>query len=201
MSTRLDEAPQTLSDPQELLDIAERAFPGACIGMMSLPPDLRMVMVRGAGSRIYDSTGKEYIDCMLGSGPLLLGHNRPEVTEAVRRQLELGSTYFALSEPAIRLAAKILEAAPCGESIRFQTTGSEATFAALRLARAFTARDKVLKFEGGWHGGHDVGQLSAAPSNPPPFPAAEPDCDGIPPAIACETLVAPFNDLNATEEI
>jgi glutamate-1-semialdehyde 2,1-aminomutase len=201
MTTHLDETVHSATRQQELLDIAERYLPGACLGMMSLPPDLRMVMVRGCGSKIYDAAGREYIDCMLGSGPLILGHGRPEVVDAVRRQVELGSTYFALNEPAIRLAEKIVEAVPCGEAIRFQTTGTEATFAALRLARAFTARDKILKFEGGWHGGHDVGQLSAAPANPPPFPAADFDCDGIPASAAADTLVAPFNDLDATREI
>src|SRR5262245_12853928 len=123
---------------QELLQRAERYLPGACLGMMPLPPDLRMVMVRGQGSKIYDATGKEYLDYMLGSGPLLLGHGRPEVVEVVRRQAAAGATFFALNEPAVRLAQALVEAVPCGEVVRFQTTGSEATFAALRLARAFT---------------------------------------------------------------
>jgi glutamate-1-semialdehyde 2,1-aminomutase len=185
----------------ELLQKASRYFPGACLGMMPLPDDVAMVMVRGQGSKIYDAAGKEYIDCMLGSGPLLLGHCRAEVVEAVRRQASVGSTYFALNEPAILLAEQIVAAAPCGEAIRFQTTGSEATFAAVRLARAFTGRDKVLKFEGGWHGGFDLGQLSGAPSAPPPFPEAVPDCDGIPRAVPQDVLVAPFNDLQTTTKI
>src|SRR5438552_6496945 len=170
---------KTPVDQRELLQKAERYFPGACLGMIVLPADLRMVMVRGQGSKVYDAAGKEYLDYMLGSGPLLLGHCRPEVVEAVQRQAALGSTYFALNEPAIRLADLIVNAAPASEAIRFQTTGSEATFAAVRLARAFTGRDKVLKFEGGWHGGHDLGQLSGAPAEPPPFPEAAPDCDRI----------------------
>ncbi len=201
MTTHLQDAAPAAARQQELLDIADRYLPGACLGMMWLPPELRMVMVRGRGSKVYDATGREYIDCMLGSGPLILGHCHPQVQEAVRRQLEAGSTYFALNEPAIRLAEKFVDAVPCGEALRFQTTGSEATFAALRLARAFTARDKVLKFEGGWHGGHDVGQLSAAPANPPPFPAPDFDCDGIPQSAGADTLVAPFNDLAATRTI
>jgi glutamate-1-semialdehyde 2,1-aminomutase len=123
------------------------------------------------------------------------------VVEAVQRQVALGCTYFALNEPAIRLAQQIVEAVPCGDAIRFQTTGSEATFAALRLARAATARDKVLKFEGGWHGGHDIGQLSGAPVEPPAFPEAVPDCDGIPASVPHDVLVAPFNDLAATARI
>jgi glutamate-1-semialdehyde 2,1-aminomutase len=181
-------------EQNELLQRAERYLPGACLGMMVLPPDLRMVMARGQGSKLWDMAGKEYLDCMLGSGPLLLGHGRPEVVEAVQRQVALGSTFFALNEPAVRLAETIIEAVPCGEALRFQTTGSEATAAALRLARAFTGRDKVLKFEGGWHGGHDLGQISGAPADPPPFPQAVPDCDGLPRSVLQEVLVAPFND-------
>ena len=201
MTTPLEVASNAAAKQQELLATAAHYLPGVCLGMMWLPPELRMVMSRGSGARVFDVAGREYIDCLLGSGPLILGHARPEVVAAVRRQLEMGSTYFALNEPIIRLAEKIVEAVPCGEAIRFQTTGSEATFAALRLARAFTAREKVLKFEGGWHGGHDVGQLSAAPANPPPLPAADFDCDGIPHSSAADTLVAPFNDLESTREI
>jgi glutamate-1-semialdehyde 2,1-aminomutase len=195
-------ATQTLMvDQRELLQKAERFIPGGCLGMMVLPADLRMVMVRGQGSKVYDAAGREYLDYMLGSGPLLLGHCRPEVMEAVQCEAARGSTYFALNEPAIRLAETIVDAAPCGEAIRFQTTGSEATFAAVRLARAFTGRDKVLKFEGGWHGGHDLGQLSGAPAEPPPFPEAAPDCDGIAHSARHDVLIAPFNDLETTAAI
>src|SRR5207245_7964102 len=97
---------------------------GASLGMIVLPADLRMVMVRGLGSKVYDAAGKEYLDYMLGSGPLLLGHCRPEVVEAVQEQAALGSTYFALNEPAICLAETIVEASHCGDAIRLQTPGS-----------------------------------------------------------------------------
>jgi glutamate-1-semialdehyde 2,1-aminomutase len=188
-------------DQTELLHKAESYLPGACLGMMALPPDLRMVMVRGRGSKVYDAAGREYLDYMLGSGPLLLGHCRPEVVEAVQRQAALGSTFFALNEPAVKLAEELAEAVPCGEAVRFQTTGSEATFAALRLARAATGRDRVLKFEGGWHGGHDLGMLSAAPAEPHPYPEPLPDCDGIPVSARRDVLVAPFNDLDTTRDV
>ena len=184
-------------DQHELLQIAERHLPGACLGMMSLPPELRMVMVRGEGSRVFDAAGREYLDYMLGSGPLLLGHAHPAVVAAVQRQAALGSTFFALNEPAVRLAEQLALAVPCGGAVRFQTTGSEATFAALRLARAATGRDGVLKFEGGWHGGHDLGQLSGAPATERPYPEAVPDCDGIPAGACRDVLVAPFNDPDA----
>jgi glutamate-1-semialdehyde 2,1-aminomutase len=190
-----------LLDQRKLVQKADRLIPGGCLGMMALPSDLRMVMVRGQGSKVYDAAGKEYLDYVLGSGPLVLGHCQPEVVEAVQREAALGSTYFALNEPAIRLAETVVDAAPCGEALRFQTTGSEATFAAVRLARAFTGRDKVLKFEGGWHGGHDLGQLSGAPAEPPPFPEATPDCDGIPDSARHDVLIAPFNDLETTAAI
>jgi glutamate-1-semialdehyde 2,1-aminomutase len=185
----------------EMLQQAENYMPGACLGMMTLPPDLRMVMVRGRGNRVYDAGGREYLDYMLGSGPLLLGHAHPEVVEAVQRQAALGSSSFALNEPAILLAEQIVQAVPCGESMRFQTTGSEATFAAVRLARAMMGRNRVLKFEGGWHGGHDLGQLSAAPSHEHPYPEALADCDGIPAGVSNDVLVAPFNDRATTEQI
>src|SRR5947209_11970932 len=122
---------KTLLDQHELLQKAERYIPGASLGMIVLPADLRMVMVRGLGSKVYDAAGKEYLDYMLGSGPLLLGHARPEVVEAVRRQVVAGSTFFALSEPAILLAEQLVQAIPCAAAMRYQTTGSEATFAAL----------------------------------------------------------------------
>src|SRR3954468_17994877 len=93
----------------ELLRKADEFIPGACLGMMSLPADLRMVMVRGQGSKIYDAAGKEYLDYMLGSGPLILGHCHPAAVQAVERQVSLGSTYFALNEPAIALAEMIVE--------------------------------------------------------------------------------------------
>lgn len=188
-------------DQTDLLQKAERYLPGACLGMMSLPPDLRLVLGRGQGSKVYDTAGREYLDYMLGSGPLLLGHCRPEVVEAVQRQAALGSTFFALTEPAVCLAEQLVQAVPCGEAVRFQTTGSEATFAALRLARAATGRDKVLKFEGGWHGGHDLGQLSGAPATAYPYPEAHPDCDGIPFSACRDVLVAPFNDPDTTTDL
>src|SRR5437667_10718576 len=102
---------------RDLLERADRYFPGACLGMMSLPADLQMVMVRGQGSKVYDAAGREYLDYMLGSGPLLLGHARPEVVAAVQGQAALGSSFFALNEPAIRLAEAIVEASPCADAV------------------------------------------------------------------------------------
>ena len=186
-------------EQRNLLQAAEKYLPGACLGAMALPKNLRMVMTHGKGSKIYDTKSKEYIDYVLGSGPLLLGHSHPEVVEAVREQVGKGATFYALNEPAINLAEVMVDAVPCAEAIRFQTTGSEATFAATRLARAWTGNDKILKFEGSFHGGHDLGQLSGHPTDSPPFPNASFDCDGIPEASRQDVLVAPFNDANAAQ--
>jgi len=181
-------------DQRELLEKADRYLVGGCLGMFHLPPEVAMVSVRGAGSRIYDAAGNEYIDYVMGSGPMILGHAHPQVVEAVQRQTVLGSTFYTLNPHAIRLAERIVDAAPCGETIRFTSSGSEATFYALRLARAFTGREMVLKFEGGWHGGSDYGQQSATPSEPGGYPTPQPDSAGIPREVTEQVLVAPFND-------
>lgn len=188
-------------DQSELLQRAEDVLPGACLGAMHLPADIRMVMARGEGSKIYDTKGNEYIDYVLGSGPLILGHNHPAVVGAVQKQLTKGSTFYALNEPAIRLAEVLTEAVPCGEAVRFQTTGSEAVTSAARLARAYTGREKILKFEGSFHGGSDFAQFSSPPRNPSPFPEFFPDCDGIPSSMQRDILVTPFNDVEQATEV
>jgi glutamate-1-semialdehyde 2,1-aminomutase len=146
-------------------------------------------------------SGREYVDYLLGSGPMFLGHAHPAVVRAVTAQLEGGTTYFLVNEPAIRLADAICEAVPCGEQVRFTSTGSEATFFALRAARAFRGRDKILKFEGGYHGSHDYALMSSTPKSPKAFPAATPDSAGIPHVLEGEVLVAPYNDLATVEAL
>src|SRR5437899_1368982 len=129
----------------------------------------------GSGSKLYDVSGREYIDYLMGSGPLILGHAHPAVVAAVRDALEHGTTYFLVNEPIVRLADELCRAVPCAEQVRFTSTGTEATFFALRAARAFRGRDKIMKFEGGYHGGHDYALMSAAPRSPKAFPAATAD--------------------------
>ena len=131
----------------ELLRLANMYFPGGGFGV-NVPENLRTVMVRGQGSRMHDANGKEYIDYLLGSGPLLVGHAHPEVVDAVQRQSASSSTFYMLNEPAIRLAQKVVEAAACGDSLRYVLSGTDATFSALRIARAATGRNLVIKFEG-----------------------------------------------------
>ena len=186
---------------RDLLDKAGRYLAGGCLGSFRMPDEVATVIQRGKGCRIYDTEGREYIDYILGSGPLILGHAHPAVVEAVQRQVALGSTFYALNEPVIRLAERVVEASPCGESIRFTSSGTEGTFSALRMARAFTGREKILKFEGGWHGAHDYAQQSTTPPRPTDGPAAVADSQGIPRAVGQSVLVAPFNDAEVAVEL
>ena len=196
-------AQPTSRSPEEdaLLEKAARLLPGGVLGGYSVPRELSFVVREARGPRLRDVSGREYIDYILGSGPLVLGHAHPAVVAAVERQLGRGTTYFQLSEPALELAEEICRAVPCAEQVRFTSSGSEATFFALRLARAFTRRDKILKFEGGFHGTHDYSLMSVEPRSPKAFPAPTPDSAGIPHAIQDQVLVAPFNDLAETDAI
>ena len=114
--------------------------------------DAGMIVDQGVGSRIWDMDGNEYVDYLIGSGPMLLGHGHPEVMEAVLEQLPKGQTFFANNTLGIELAEVICDAVPCAEQLRYVSTGGEADMYAIRLARAYTGREKIVKFEGGYHG-------------------------------------------------
>jgi glutamate-1-semialdehyde 2,1-aminomutase len=119
----------------------------------------------------------------------------------VQEQVAKGSTYFWLSQPTVRLAELICQAVPCGEKIRFCSTGTEATMFAVRMARVFTRRERVLKFEGGWHGLHDYGMVGNWRAGDASYPTPVPDVGGIPKGALESVLIAPFNDLEGTEDI
>jgi glutamate-1-semialdehyde 2,1-aminomutase len=196
-----DARPPRTPAEASLLDIAARRLPGGVLGSYRFADDLAFVVKRAQGSHLWDVSGREYVDYLLGSGPMFLGHAHPAVNRAVTEHLADGSTYFLVNEPAIRLADEVCRAVPCGEQIRFTSTGSEATFFALRAARAFRKRDKILKFEGGYHGSHDYALMSQTPKSPKAFPAPMPDSAGIPHAIQDQVLVAPYNDLATVEAL
>ncbi|MGH7044020.1 MAG: aspartate aminotransferase family protein [Acetobacteraceae bacterium] len=180
-----------------LIETARRVLPGGSFGNM--PGDL--VIAEGHAGRVRDIGGREYVDFLLGSGPMFVGHGHPEVLDAVRAQLPHGTTFFANSEPGIRLAAEIVDAMACADQVRFVSSGSEADLYAMRLARAWRGRDKILKFEGGYHGMSDYSLMSLAPRRPGNFPRPVPDSPGIPASVADEVLVAPFNDADAAEAL
>ncbi len=182
---------------RNLIQRAHATLPGGNLGNVSYD----LVIERGEGSRIWDASGNEYIDYLLGSGPMIVGHSHPEVVEAVREQLSKGTTFFANNEHAILLAEEIVSAVACAEKVRFSSTGSEATLYAMRAARAYRGRDKILKFEGGFHGMNDYALMSMGPSEPAEFPHPVPDSAGIPRSVRDEVLIAPFNDLDTTRRI
>jgi glutamate-1-semialdehyde 2,1-aminomutase len=194
-------AGHTRSRQAELLENADRVLPGGALGTFALPADVDLVIASGEAGHVTDVAGREYIDYHLGSGPALLGHGHPEIVAAVGRQLALGSTYYFLNEPAIMLAERMVEAIPCAEQVQFTGSGSEATLYALRLARAATGREKVLKFEGAWHGMNEYALWGTVPTAASAYPQADPDSPGIPMVLQDQVLVAPFNDADRAEEI
>lgn len=156
--------------------------------------DPSIVIREGHGSRVWDEDGTEYVDYLIGSGPMILGHGHPEVLEAVFEQLSKGMTFFANNAAGVELAEEICHAVPCAEQLRYVSTGGEADMYAMRLARAFTGREKIIKFEGGYHGMSAEAQMSLAPTRLANFPQAVPDSAGIPETVRDGVLVAPFND-------
>ncbi|MBI2856360.1 MAG: aspartate aminotransferase family protein [Chloroflexi bacterium] len=189
------------TEERALLERARRYLPGGQLGNGPSRYEDGFVVKEGRGSRIYDFSGNEYIDYLLGSGPMILGHAHPAVTEAVRGYVERGSTYFLTSAASIELAEEVFRAVPCAEMVRFTTSGTDATFQCLRVARAYRGRDKVLKFEGGYHGTHDYALMSLTPSRLRDFPQPWPGAGGIPKAVQDTVLIAPFNDLDTTSRI
>lgn len=182
----------------ELLATARRLLPSG-VRTASANPEYAMVVASARGARLTDASGNEYVDYLLGSGPLLLGHAHPAVTAAIRAQLERGTGYLLVNEPAIRLAEALTELVPCAEAVTFHNTGSEAVFFALRLARAARGRDAILKFEGAYHGMGDHALMSTQwTRTPAPFPAAVPSSRGIPASVRAEMVIAPFNDIATT---
>jgi glutamate-1-semialdehyde 2,1-aminomutase len=186
---------------QQLLEKAARYLPGANTGNTSYPDSLMFLAGVGRGSRIWDVSGNEYVDWLMGSGPMILGHAHPAVTEAVIKAVEQGSTFFATNEKAVLLAETLAQAVPCAQKVRFTTSGTDACFQAMRAARAYRRREKVLKFEGAFHGTSDYALMSVTPTAGDEFPQARPSSGGIPAAIQDLMLIAPFNDLDTTSAI
>ncbi len=186
---------------QRLLEKARRYLPGGSGGNLTLPSELDFLASRGQGAHIFDVSGNEYVDWLMGSGPMVLGHAHPAVTEAVIKAVEDGSTFFATNDKAVELAEEMVNAIPCAEQVRFTTSGTDACFNAMRACRAFTGKEKILKFEGGFHGTSDYALMSLTPPPSVEYPQAQASSGGIPKAIEDLMLIAPYNDLATTETI
>jgi glutamate-1-semialdehyde 2,1-aminomutase len=152
---------------------------------------------RGAGSKIYDIDGNQYIDYVASWGPLILGHANPRVIEAIKGTMVNGTSFGAPTTQETELAEIIVDAVPSIEKVRMVSSGTEATMSAIRLARGFTGRDKVIKIEGCYHG-HVDSLLAEAGSGVATF--GLPECEGIPTDFTRHTLVVPFNDANAVRQ-
>ena len=193
MTAQTATSAQTGDIQSGLVETAKRVLPGGTFGNFAND----VVIREGRGARVWDENGKEYVDFLLGSGPMLVGHAHPDVTAAAQARIAQGTTFFANNRWGIELAEAIVDAVPCAQQVRFVSTGSEADLYAMRVARAYTRRDKILKFEGGYHGMSDYSLMSLAPKRPGNFPQAVPDSAGIPKSLRDEMIVAPFNDADA----
>ncbi len=180
---------------------AQKSIPGGvnspvrAYKSVGMPP---VLIDHAKGARIFDIDGNEYIDFVSSWGPLILGHAREEIVDAIKKTAEKGTSFGAPTVIETQMAERIIEMMPSVESVRMVNSGTEATMSALRLARAFTGRELVLKFEGNYHGHADSFLINAG-SGAMTF--GVPNSPGVTKATAKNTLVAPYNDLQAVENL
>jgi glutamate-1-semialdehyde 2,1-aminomutase len=186
-----------LNRSADLFERAKTLIPGGVNSPVRAFKPYPFFTKEAKGSRINDVDGNEYIDYCLGFGPLILGHSHPKIVEAIKLQLEAGTLYGTPTEQEVDFAELLSEVVPSAEMIRLVSTGSEATMAAIRAARGFTGKNKIIKFEGCYHGAHDY-VLVKAGSGAATF--GVPNSLGIPEATTRNTIVVPFNDVDKLEK-
>ncbi len=186
----------------ELYARAVEAFPGGDTrtGTFFLP--YPTFMSHGAGARMWDVDGNAYVDFLGNFTSLIHGHAHPHITAAIAAQAAQGTAFPFPGEAALRLAEEIRRRVPSMERVRFCNSGTEAVIGAIRAARAFTGRAKVLKMEGGYHGSADVAQVSVSPGmDAPPYPEGRAQGPGVPDGVVGDVLVAPYNDLETAQRL
>jgi glutamate-1-semialdehyde 2,1-aminomutase len=177
-----------------LFDRAEKVLPaGVSYGIRYFAP-YPFYTVKAKGSKLCDADGNEYIDFWLGHSALILGHSPPAIMEVVKGQLENGTQYGTSHELEIELAEKVAEIVPNAQMIRFTNSGTEANMYATRLARAYTGRNKIAKFEGGWHGGYDALHVGVK------YPFNVPESAGLTAGALQDTVLLPFNNIEGVKE-
>src|ERR1700730_6097434 len=190
-----------LSTRSELYRRALELIPGGVNSpvraMRAVGLDEPFFVERGEGAYLYDVEGNRYLDWVLSWGPLIFGHADPETVEAVRDAAQRGTTFGASTEAEVELAAEIADAVPSVEKVRLVSSGTEASMSALRLARGYTKRDRILKFAGCYHG-HADALLASAGSGLATL--AIPSSARVPSAVTADTIVCPYNDLHAVAE-
>lgn len=185
----------------ELFRRAQLSIPGGVNSPVRAFRSVKMnplFITKAKGSKVYDADGNEFIDYVGSWGPMVLGHSHPVVLEAVHRAIDQGLSFGAPTESEIELAEQIKKMMPNIESIRMVNSGTEATMSAIRVARGYTGKDKIIKFAGCYHG-HADHLLVKAGSGAATF--GQPDSPGVPASFAGETLIAPYNDLNQVEQL
>ena len=181
---------------EELFNESKKYFPGGVNSPVRAFKPYPFFVESAGGCKITDSEGNTYIDHCLAYGPLILGHADPKVVREVSNQLSIGTAYGAPTENEIKLAREVVDRIPSAEMVRFCNSGTEATMSAIRLARGFTGRDKIIKFEGAYHGAHDYVLVKGGSGT-----ACLPDSAGIPTETTKNTLSVPFNDEEALSKL
>lgn len=187
-----------MSKSEELFKKAQKLIPGGVNSPVRAFQPYPFFTKCGRGSHIFDVDGKEYLDYCLAYGVLILGHGRSDIIGAVQAQLEQGSLFGTPTEQEVELAELLCKFVPSAEMVRLVSTGSEATMGAIRTARGYTGKKKIMKFEGCYHGAHDA-VLVKAGSDAATF--GIPDSLGIPEETSRNTLVVPFNDETMLENV
>ncbi|KDE55494.1 glutamate-1-semialdehyde 2,1-aminomutase [Methanoculleus sp. MH98A] len=182
----------------ELFNRAKTLMPGGVSSPVRAIKPYPFYVERAAGSRLSTVDGTDLIDCCLGYGPLILGHAHPAVREAIERQLEKGWLYGTPTPLELDLAGIITGDHPAVEMVRFVSSGSEATMAAIRLARGYTGKQDIIKIEGGFHGAHDAVLVKAGSGA---TTLGVPDSAGVPASLVAHTRQVPYNDPEALEAL
>jgi glutamate-1-semialdehyde 2,1-aminomutase len=187
---------------QQLSDLASRYLPGGVCSSARINRAINgpFYISRAKGSKVYDLDGREYIDLCTSFGAALLGHAHPRVIEAIKQALDMGIICAYENEWHARLAGRIAETIPCIDMLRFTMTGTETTYYAIKLAREYTGRILVVKFEGHFHGFNDYLAYNYWPTREAAWPAVTPAVEGLPEYLQQGVIVLPFNDFERVEE-
>jgi len=183
------------SKSKKLYGRAKRVLPAGVSYFLRFIEPHPFYTARAKGSKLYDVDGNEYIDFWIGHYALILGHSPPNVMREVKRQLDIGTHYGTAHELEVALAEQVVKMVPSAQMVRFSNSGTEAMMYATRLARAITQRDRVGKFEGGWHGGYDALHIAVK------HPFNIPESNGLTKGALEDTMVLPFNEIESVRKV